>query len=725
MDSNEVKLHFLDYWRVIRVRWGLIALVFLLVVISATVTVSFLPKEYFAKVTMEVKSDENRGFNPNGGGSGFVYNPQFVATQFQILRKTEILYPVIDQLQLIKAFSGDGPQRSKQEVFNMVVGDLDMQEVRNTSLIEVGVWNTDPVMASNIANTIAVVYRSKRLEDLQSSLERSLQQYTDEVKKQEKLVTDAAVELAKIRVRDQINDPDPDNPTVQFTAAGAGTGDPERAVLEQRLKVKEAENQIQTIEKLKPEELISVYKVIGITDDTITSQMPILQQLVAEEANMLNSGIGERHPRVNALRAKKAAINGMLAGALETLRKTQGTRLVYEKEKLASLEENYQSWLKKTIDERNSGSNYAAAKATYNQAKRILANAQDALSKARMEKVVDIEPVKIRQKAEPPVAPGRPAVTRYILLSCVIGLIVGIALAFFIEYLDTSVKTLEDLEKFLQLPVLAVIPRGIPMLIRVPGEHPDTEAYRIMKANLEFNKPTPDAKTVTMISAGPGEGKSTTLNNLAFTCAKAAHYNVLVVDADLRRPAQHTFFETDNSLGLADFLQGKATIDQITRPTKIDNLSFIPAGKLPEDTAGILSGPLMKEFINQVRGEYDMIFFDSPPILGVSDGSVLASVVDMVVIVVQHRRFPRNMLQRVKHAVTQVGGATAGVVLNNVDTRHDEGYSYYNAYQDYYAPKRGERRPAATPAVAAASKANGHAPVAAPPVHHNDDGADY
>src|SRR3954469_21149625 len=115
MDSNEVKLHFLDYWRVVRVRWGLIALVFLLVVISATVTVSFLPKEYFAKVTMEVKSDDNKML-PGGGAGAFSYNPQFVATQFQILRKNDTLYPVIDQLGLIKAFSGDGPLRTKQEV---------------------------------------------------------------------------------------------------------------------------------------------------------------------------------------------------------------------------------------------------------------------------------------------------------------------------------------------------------------------------------------------------------------------------------------------------------------------------------------------------------------------------------------------------------------------------------------------------------------------------------
>jgi Mrp family chromosome partitioning ATPase len=131
----------------------------------------------------------------------------------------------------------------------------------------------------------------------------------------------------------------------------------------------------------------------------------------------------------------------------------------------------------------------------------------------------------------------------------------------------------------------------------------------------------------------------------------------------------------------------------------------------------------MTELIKQVRGQYDLVFFDSPPILGVSDGSVLASVVDMVVIVVQHRRFPRNMLQRVKHAVGQVGGSTAGVVLNNVDTRHDEGYSYYNAYQEYYAPKRGRTTPAPAPVVPP-RRVPGEPAVSVPPSRH-DDGADY
>jgi capsular exopolysaccharide synthesis family protein len=226
--------------------------------------------------------------------------------------------------------------------------------------------------------------------------------------------------------------------------------------------------------------------------------------------------------------------------------------------------------------------------------------------------------------------------------------------------------------------------------MKTQGDSPDAEAYRILRAAVEFNKPYRDANTFTLISGGPGEGKSTTLNNLAYTCAKGG-YNVLVVDADLRRATQHEYFDDDNSFGLTDYLLGRAEIDEIIKTTKIDNLSFIPSGQLPGDAVGILNSQRMTDLIAKVKSQYDLVFFDSPPILGVSDGSVLASEVDITIMVVQHRRFPRAMLQRVKQAVLNVGGRLIGVVLNNVDAKHDDGYSYYNNYNEYY----GARRPSA------------------------------
>jgi Mrp family chromosome partitioning ATPase len=170
---------------------------------------------------------------------------------------------------------------------------------------------------------------------------------------------------------------------------------------------------------------------------------------------------------------------------------------------------------------------------------------------------------------------------------------------------------------------------------------------------------------------------------------------------------------------LVDYLQGRADLDEIVKPTRLDNLSFIPSGALTEDAMHILNSRQMVELIGKLKQQYDLVFFDSPPILGVSDAKVLASECDVTIMVVQHRRFPRAMLLRVKQAVQQAGGTLIGVVLNNVDSKHDDGYYYYNSYQDYYARPLKEKKPATGPAPRRGSSKTepeagpvAHAPVA-------------
>jgi capsular exopolysaccharide synthesis family protein len=179
------------------------------------------------------------------------------------------------------------------------------------------------------------------------------------------------------------------------------------------------------------------------------------------------------------------------------------------------------------------------------------------------------------------------------------------------------------------------------------------------------------------------------------------------VDADLRRPTQHRFFDVDNSVGLVDYLHGRKTLEEITKPSRLDNLSIIPSGILAMEDVGILNGPRMSELIRQLKKHYDVVFFDSPPILGVSDASILVSEVDNTVMVVQYRRFPRNMLQRVKSTVLHVGGNLIGVVLNNVDIHQDDSYRYYSNYKDYYGPKRDVPGVPTKPAAAAAKAETG------------------
>jgi len=138
-------------------------------------------------------------------------------------------------------------------------------------------------------------------------------------------------------------------------------------------------------------------------------------------------------------------------------------------------------------------------------------------------------------------------------------------------------------------------------------------------------------------------------------------------------------------------------LEEVVHLTKLDNLYLMTSGQMPSDAVGVLNSQRMVELIEEVKGRFDIIFFDSPPILGVSDASVLSSAMDLTIIVVQHRRFPRAMLQRVKQSITNVGGTILGVVLNNVDVRHDHYYEYYTSYYNYYHKAgRKDKKPAAT-----------------------------
>jgi polysaccharide biosynthesis transport protein len=338
----------------------------------------------------------------------------------------------------------------------------------------------------------------------------------------------------------------------------------------------------------------------------------------------------------------------------------------------------------------------AAKYAPYFQAKRELKRLmqyRDALSLKIFQESIDQKLpkssiVEIIDIAEPGIKAVRPNIPLNIALGVIVGLVVGVGLAFFIEYLDTSVKTIDDVERALQAPVLGVIPQNVGNLLDEGPESPHAEAYRVLRTNLLFTRKNERWNTITIISGGAAEGKSTTVFNLATIFAQAGQ-RVLVVDSDLRRPSLHKFLKVTNSIGLTNFLLKQNTLEEVVQTTQLPNMDFLPSGKLPSSSMGILNSVRMKEFINEVKQRYDLVFFDSPPIMGVSDASVLASGVDMVLLVVQYRKYPQLMTMRAKQMVEKVGGHLLGIVLNNINISQDSYYYYYSGYYyDYYYSKR-------------------------------------
>jgi capsular exopolysaccharide synthesis family protein len=183
--------------------------------------------------------------------------------------------------------------------------------------------------------------------------------------------------------------------------------------------------------------------------------------------------------------------------------------------------------------------------------------------------------------------------------------------------------------------------------------------------------------------------------NLATVFAQTGQ-RVLMVDSDLRRPTLHKLLHVGNNIGLTNYLLKQKTLEEVVQTTSVPRLDFMASGKLPNSSMGVLGSAQMREMIAELKQRYDFIFFDSPPILGVSDASVLASEVDLVVQVIQYRRYPQPMNIRAKQMIEKVGGNFVGIVLNNINMSQDESYYYYSGYyHDYYETRAEDEQEAA------------------------------
>ncbi len=283
--TDEVKLHFLDYWRVIRVRWVLILLAFLLVLITAAVVTYFQPRLFQSSVVVEVRSTaENQRIFSTGDPNIPVHDPQLAPTVFQVIQRTGILYPVVDHLKLQDKWSTGGYRPSREQAYRILRGKLDVTEVRNTDLLEISVFDTNPQEAADIANEIVAVYQDKRVEEEKDIMNRGVSAMNEQVTKQQKKVEEALSELARIRDEEHIIDLNPEG--TEDSQAPVNT-----VILKQENQVNEAEMQVATlsskleqIEKLKGEELMRMLATLNIQDPTVQKVLPNYQDAVAQEA---------------------------------------------------------------------------------------------------------------------------------------------------------------------------------------------------------------------------------------------------------------------------------------------------------------------------------------------------------------------------------------------------------------------------------------------------------
>ncbi len=673
-------LHFLDYWRVIRSRKEVILAVLLLVVVTGTAFTLTLPKKYMADARILVR-DDSLDVDVFERQMPQAYNPFFLRTQYEVIQSRQILYQVINNLNLQQVWgeelSDDGVPLTREMAYELLSRSIKVEQYRDTSLIAVQVRREDPVEAARIANEVAVVYRDQRLSLKRRELKRAIEALESELQKQQEKVEKAENELERIR----------QDLGVSVLAQGIRADkirlsqmEADRIAARVDMLVRKA--QLDQLAGLTGDELMNASSYI-VNDQALQA---VRAQLVDSEValKLLLENYGVNHPEVRRMQAGVDELRKKLSDALNGMKIGLQANYEVSLQRYEALEKELETARRSDIEaERERFLPFDKAEREVNVQRQILDALRARIAQEGIAVEVPRTPVEIVDPAEPPTRPVSPNLFLNIFLSVFLGLAAGVGLAYFIEYLDTSVKTVDDIERYLGLSVLGIIPQKVRPLTEEGPESPHAEAYRVLKTNLQFANKGVSGGAYALVSGGVGEGKSTTLFNLAYVCAQLGD-KVLIVDSDLRRPVQHRILGVSNRFGLTNVLMRDVPIEETIKTTSVPNLHFLPSGKLPRTSLGLLDSQRMRELVKNLKARYDYVFFDSPPIMGVTDASILASEVDGVLLVVQYRKYPKIITSRAKRMIENVGGNVLGVVLNNINIMRDDYYYYYHSYYSQY-----------------------------------------
>ena len=691
--QQETKLHFLDYWRIIRIRKTVILAVFLLVVITATLVTFILPESYSSTARIKVERDQSDiTFSDPMSMRGVGYDPFFIQTEFETILSERVLGKVIQDLNLDEDWGkkfNNGQRLRTSDTLTMLKGQVNLQPVRNTSFLEIRVFRENPEEAKTLANAIAQAYQNYRREQRKELSMNGILALEARVKEHQVKIHDAQTNVDYLREKLNISDAVAAEAAPSMLMSADTLRRLEALRIETEAQFMRQVTLIEGLTNLPPEQLAQVLPTAS--PDTLLSSLLEQLNLCDQKLLLVQKEYGPEHPEVIKAFSQRDELRTKVAERVQGI-------VIGLSQQIISLQKGLEKLKTEVENAKQDDIKIAAKSRPYFEAKRKLEElmrfGQLLEMKILSERIELSLPkttmVEIMDQAVAGTRPVRPNKPLNIALGIIIGLVVGVGLAFFIEYLDTSVKTIDDVERSLQSPVLGVIPQNVGLILEEGVDSPHAEAYRVLRTNLLFSRKDDKLNTVAVVSAGAGEGKSTTVFNLASVFAQSRH-RTLIVDSDLRRPTLHKMLRVSNSLGLTNFLLKQNTLEEVIQTTDLPTLDFLASGKLPSSSLGILSSAQMKDLITELKRRYDFVFFDSPPIMGVSDASILASEVDMTLQVIQYRRYPQPMNIRAKQLIEKVGGNLVGIVLNNINMSQDESYYYYSGYyHDYYSRNEDE-----------------------------------
>ncbi|HEY1793088.1 MAG TPA: AAA family ATPase [Opitutaceae bacterium] len=679
-----------DFIKVLRLRLPLIALIVGLVFLSTMVVTVFLPRWYLAttKVRVEKPESDVKLFQAQGSTA---YDPYFLQDQFKIMQNEKILYPVIDKLglntRLAASLGVPGTTLTSDITFRYITSKmLRVESQRSSSLIDINVYAQDPVLAAQMANEVAKVYSDDRIAEATSQQTEGMAQLRKELVLQDEAVKKQRDVVEKLRK--DLNISGVDLNTKYSDMEIETLRQMQNSLIALKVDAIGRKTRWERFRSIPVEDRLGLVNSELIPDQNI--QNLLQAYLIADQkVTQLKSRLGEAHPDLVAAIENRAKIREQLESLLRGYE--TGLESAY-KEAEARVDELESQLEKAKVDQilsaRERMRPFEDAAQKLDDETRLYTTLRLTLRQREIDFQVPKRTIEILNTAEPARRPSKPSFLVNGITSFAFGLVLAIGVALTMEYFDTSLRDVAEIEERLKVPVLAIIPQS-----REPmggaGDPAEAEPYRLLHTNLNLALKPGVPAVVTVFSAGPAEGKSTTLCRLAQMMG-AYGDKVLLIDGDLRRPAQHRLANCPRSPGLSDVLAAKCGVDAAIRPAVFPGLDLLPSGGMPGFTLSLLYAGRLKELLASLRGRYDRILLDSPPIIGVSDASILAGVADGALLLIQHRRNPAGMVVRAQQTIAALKTPILGAVLTQVPRGSGEDYGYYTQAYSYYSSEPGE-----------------------------------
>jgi capsular exopolysaccharide synthesis family protein len=641
------------------------------------------------------------------GAGTYWYSKEFYETQYKVIKSRGIAQRAVEQLGLDRdlSFLGiDKLPKEKQEraleridAVAILQGRIFIEPVKDSRIVNIRVEDPDPERAATLANTVASAY-------MQANVERRVDGTKDAAGWLQDQLLDLKTKLSESEIA--LYDFKKENDLIYTTFENKQTISSQKllAINETLTKVRtrkaELDARVNGIKAAKQKGDLDKLMELGVVaSNSFINQLKLSYLETADVVAELSERYGPEHPRMKAAAEKsRTAKQNMIAGIDDIL----GANLA-EYDELVATEHNLQDLLEEvkaeSFENNKKEIDYKRLAREEENNQRLYDLVLKRMKELDLSSLLKTNNVRILDAAKVVRIPTRPRVRTNLCLAAFLGFIAGVGLAFLIEYQDRTIKGHQDIEglglNFLGL--IPSIPGGDPtqpqirdLFIESQPKSTVAECCRTIRTNLLFMSPDRPIKRLLVTSAGPQEGKTTSLINLGITLANGGS-RVLLVDSDMRRPRLHKSFGVSNEVGLSSLIVGEGRVEDAIKSTSLPGLFVMPSGPIPPNPSELLQTKRFCELSALLGEKFDRVLFDSPPVGAVTDPLVLAHQMEGTLLVVKMFRTNKDLAERAVKSLHDAGTRILGAVLNDVDVeKRQYGYNvgYYYAYGQYYGDSK-------------------------------------